>query len=141
MVRSLGFGFVLVSMVGCSGGHSDNAQVPAPQQPAKTPAETIQKMWRDHLRPKSNTATLHEVVTSGDVLAQLLTFKECFERVNTTLGAEERKTCIEHGSMQDLDREGRCWEVDTARDSVRGSHVGYIDMDGKLVFVWWCPEG
>ena len=90
---------------------------------------------------KSNTAKLNEVVTSGEVSAQLLTFKGCFERVNDTLSTEERKTCVEYGSMHDLGREGNCWEVDTDRNSVRGSHVGYIDMDGKLVFIWFAPEG
>ena len=148
-ITTLGFGFVLLAMLGCSGGHSDTAhvpappspQAPAPQQPAKTPAETIQKIWRDHLRLKSNTAKLDEVVTAGDVLARLCTFKECFESIKDTLRPEERKEAIIYGSMGDLDREGKCWEVDTDRNSIHGSQVGYIDLNGKLVLIRNAPEG
>jgi len=148
-VRALGFGFVLVSMLGCFDGRSKSEQAPsppsaqghAPQQPDKNPTETIEKMWRDHLRLKSNTAKLNEVVTSEEVSAQLRTFKECFATVDSTLSAQERKKLIEYGSMHDLEREGKCWEVDTDRNSIRGSHVGYIDMDGKLVFIWFASEG
>ena len=95
----------------------------------------------DHLRLKSNTAKLDEVVTAGDVLARLCTFKECFESIKDTLRPEERKEAIIYGSMGDLDREGKCWEVDTDRNSIHGSQVGYIDLNGKLVLIRNAPEG
>ncbi len=68
-------------------------------------------------------------------------FRECAKRLEGTLTEKERTQSIIHGKIDDLKRDGKCWEVEDPDDYSIFSLIAYFDGDGKLILSWIVPEG
>jgi hypothetical protein len=98
---------------------------------------------RDGSPKKILARTMTErVQTRKKLSARLASYREVYDRVNSTLSLSERKTLILHGALVDIDKAGECWVIESFTGCPCSEVAAYLDAKtGQLMFVWIMPEG
>ena len=78
----------------------------------------------------------HQNVTYRSVAT---TFRVGYDRLNDTLMPAEKKQVVAFGRIEDLDRDGDCWEVES--QFYPACFCAYFTPQGELIFAWHVPEG
>jgi len=119
--------------------------------PLNSAAEAIRKLkaqWNVLVKPGLNKKQKElaryiepTLAMSEKLSGKQQSYKQVLSRVDDTLSAQERKTLILYGTLDDLKKPGQCWAVQTA-DGFKSEIAAYLDpQTGKLLFMWIIPEG
>lgn len=105
-----------------------------------TPEEAL-KAFASNMQQRTGKKTAPNAMLDSRTSAKASTSLEVHKRVKDTLLPNQYANAIQIGTLANLLPDRKVWVISHSIDVFSGFDAVIEAKDGKLIFLWWIPEG